>query len=164
MKDRAQVRLTRERDFRFRVRFGGEGAPAIVTDESPPLGDGAGPDPAALLAAAVGNCLASSLLFCTRKTRIDVGRLEAEVESTVGRNADGRLRITGMHVTLAPEVDRAAWERMGRCLDLYESFCMVTESVRQGIPVSVIVEPRAPRPILESPSPAASPAAELATG
>lgn len=32
-------------------------------------------------------------------------------------------------------------ERMGRCLEIFESFCTVTESVRQGIDVKVSVEP-----------------------
>jgi hypothetical protein len=30
---------------------------------------------------------------------------------------------------------------MRRCLELFQDFCIVTESVRQGIPVSVDVAP-----------------------
>jgi hypothetical protein len=56
------------------------------------------------------------------------------------RNERGRLRIGAIRVTLAPEVDLEQRGRMGRCLELFEDFCIVTESVRHGFPVSVNVE------------------------
>lgn len=49
--------------------------------------------------------------------------------------------MTGIHVTLAPEVTAEVRDRMGRCLEVFESFCVVTESVRRGIDVAVRVEP-----------------------
>jgi organic hydroperoxide reductase OsmC/OhrA len=56
------------------------------------------------------------------------------------RNERGRLRIGGLRVRLAPEVTAEQRERMGRCLDLFQDFCLVTESVRDGIAVDVEVE------------------------
>jgi organic hydroperoxide reductase OsmC/OhrA len=109
-------------------------------DELPPLGEANGPNPARLLAAAVGSCLSASLLFCLRKSRIEVADLSTTVEATIVRNARGRLRIGGLRVRLAPELSLEQRERMGRCLDLFQDFCMVTESVREGIPVEVEVE------------------------
>ncbi|HEY8370365.1 MAG TPA: OsmC family protein [Thermodesulfobacteriota bacterium] len=131
----------RERGYRFRIRFDQAGVPDLVTDEPPPLGNGEGPNPARLLAAAVGNCLAASLLFCLTRARIEVGGLTATVDATLGRNEQGRLRVTGMRVVLAPEVPAEARDRMARCLEIFESFCIVTESVRKGIDVTVEVEP-----------------------
>lgn len=137
----AAITLSREQDYRFRIHFPG-GAHELITDEPPPLGGGAGPNPSALLAAAIANCLASSLLFCFSKQRIETGAFDATVEVATTRNAEGRLRIAGVTVTLAPEVSAADRERMNRCVELFESFCIVTESVRSGIPVTVAVEPR----------------------
>lgn len=136
-----RVELHHEQGYRFRVRFPG-GMPELITDEPPPLGGGAGPNPTALLATALANCLASSLLFCLRKQRIETSAFETTVEVDTARNPEGRMRITGVRIDLAPEVSAADRERMGRCLELFESFCVVTESVRHGIPVSVGVEPR----------------------
>jgi organic hydroperoxide reductase OsmC/OhrA len=140
--DAARVSLAREEGFRFRVRFGADGVPAIVTDEAPPLGKGAGPNPTALLAAAVGNCLAASLLFCMQKAHLEVSDFEAEVSTTLARDPGGRLRIGAMRVCLAPTVSAEVRGRMGRCMELFEDFCTVTQSVRRGIEVTVAVEPR----------------------
>jgi uncharacterized OsmC-like protein len=137
-----RVRLTRVRNHRFRVRFRPEEDAAFITDEPAPLGRGEGPGPIDLLAAAVGNCMASSLLFCTQKARVDIGDLEADVRVSLTRNSRGRLRIGEILVTLAPSVTDEARQRMGRCLEVFESFCTVAESVRQGIPVRVEVLPR----------------------
>jgi organic hydroperoxide reductase OsmC/OhrA len=133
--------LTREEAFRFRVRFDQDGMGELVTDEPPPLGAGQGPDPSRLLAAAIGNCLAASLLFCLGKARLEVRGLEAEVETTIGRSPDGRLRIQKVDVRLVPTVSAEVKAQMGRCLGLFESFCTVTESVRRGIDVAVSVNP-----------------------
>ena len=152
-----RVSLAREEDFRFRIRFGADGVPSIITDEPPPLGGGVGPNPTALLAAAVGNCLASSLLFCMQKARLEVQDFEAEVSTSMVRDPDGRLRIGGMSVQLAPTVSPEVHEKMGRCLELFERFCTVTQSVRRGIEVTVAVEPRFDTAADVRPRPAARP-------
>jgi organic hydroperoxide reductase OsmC/OhrA len=99
-----------------------------------------------LLAAAIGNCLAASLLFCMDRARLPVKGLEAVVDLALGRNAEGRLRVQQVEVRLIPAVTPATRERMGRCLDIFESFCTVTESVRHGIDVKVSVESSAAIP------------------
>jgi organic hydroperoxide reductase OsmC/OhrA len=66
--------------------------------------------------------------------------LRTTVEGTLVRNERGRLRIGGLRVRLAPEVTAEQRGRMGRCLDLFQDFCIVTESVREGITVDVEVE------------------------
>jgi organic hydroperoxide reductase OsmC/OhrA len=137
-----RVNLSREEGFRFRVRFEREGMPELMTDEPPPLGQGTGPNPSLLLGTAVANCLASSLLFCLQRSRVEVGSLEAEVEISMIRNEQGRFRIPSIGVRLAPVVSPEAAEKMERCRELFESFCVVTESVRKGIEVGVTVEPR----------------------
>lgn len=139
--DSHAVRLELQSGYRFRAIFG-EDLPGFVTDEPPPLGTGAGPDPSALLAASVGNCLASSFLFCVRKARIEPAGLDVEVRVFKKRDEHGRLRIGHLDVHLIPHLEETDRARLGRCLDLYESFCVVTESVRQAFPVNVLLEPR----------------------
>lgn len=132
--------LTLQGGYAFTVDFGQEAIPDLTVDEPPPLGAGIGPNAARLIAAAVGNCLGASLLFCLRRSRIRVNQLHASVEGTLVRNERGRVRIGEIRVKLAPEVAPEDRDRMGRCLDLFEDYCVVTESVREGIPVAVEVE------------------------
>ena len=122
------------------VDFKLQGVPLLVTDEPLPLGKGRGPNPAQLLAAAVGSCLAAGLTFCLRKARIDVGGLRTKVEGTLVRNAAGRLRVGSLRVRLSPEVYPEDRDRLERCSALFEDFCLVTQSVREGIDIEVAVE------------------------
>lgn len=134
------LQLTLQDDYRFEVSFGADPVAEFTVDELPPLGGGRGPNPARLLATAIGHCLGASLLYCLRRARVAVKDLRTDVEGTMVRNERGRLRIGEIRVTLAPDVDPSERERMGRCLELFEDFCIVTESVRHGIPVTVRVE------------------------
>ena len=138
-----RVRLAR--DYQFVAEFPDlPTMPApLVLDEPSPLGSYRGPNAAALLGAAIGDCLAASLAFCLRKSRVNMDHLQADVVTHVGRNEQGRLRITGIDVELELEVDDADGGRLERCEQLFEDFCMVTESVRHGIPVNVSVAQRA---------------------
>ncbi|HJS41914.1 MAG TPA: OsmC family protein [Gemmatimonadales bacterium] len=134
------VALSLRDGYAFNVEFDDGEAPPLVVDELPPLGEANGPNPARLLAAAVGSCLGSSLLFCLRKARIEPANLRTTVQGTIVRNARGRMRIESIRVRLAPELTDEQRARMGRCLDLFQDFCLVTESVREGITVDVEVE------------------------
>jgi organic hydroperoxide reductase OsmC/OhrA len=132
--------LTLRDGYAFSVDFEQEGIPPLLLDESPPLGVGRGPDAARLLAAAIGNCLGASLLYCLRKARVEVRGMHTTVEGTLVRNQRGRVRIGAIRVKLAPDVAPEQRDRVSRCLGLFEDFCIVTESVRQGVRVDVEVE------------------------
>ena len=136
----SRTMLTQEAGYRFRVRFDREGLPDLITDESPPIGEGKGPNPSRLLATAVGNCLAASLLFCLGKARLSVDGLEAEVLTEFTRNEAGRLRIGGIKVRLLPKWTEETAAKAQRCLQIYEDFCVVTQAVRHGVPVEVQVD------------------------
>ena len=137
------VELRFVRGYEFVATFKDkEGMQAMVFDEPPPLGEGSGPNAAAVLAAAVGNCLATSFAFCLRKVRLEPIDLTASVVAHVDRNEQGRFRVTSIDVELNPELLEGDQARQERCEKLFEDFCVVTESVRRGIPVNVkIVDP-----------------------
>ena len=53
------------------------------------------------------------------------------------------MRVSGIRVLIEPVVVESEQPRMQRCLELFEDFCVVTQSVRAGINVEVDVEPTA---------------------
>lgn len=133
------VRLRLLDGYKFEIDFGDAGQ--LLSDESPPLGAGEGPNPSRLLAAAVANCLAASLLFAVRKFKEDPGQIRAEVHGELERQ-EGRWRIGKLQVELQLGADAAAIPHLERALSQFENFCVVTQSVRQGIEVTVQVRDR----------------------
>ncbi|HVA75415.1 MAG TPA: OsmC family protein [Acidimicrobiales bacterium] len=134
-----EVRLDQQDLYRFGVDFGLADTEPLVVDEPPPLGEAAGPNASRLLAAAVGHCLSASALYCLNRARIPVSGVHTTVTGRTERNERGRLRVAGLAVTIDLDVAEADRPRMGRCLELFEDFCVVTASVRGGIPVEVNV-------------------------
>lgn len=123
--------------FEFVIRFDKDWFAPARADEPPPLGHDAAPNAARYLAAAVGNCLAASLVFCAQRAGHPLGHVKATVRVELTRNERHRLRIGQIGVAIdAPDTDDA---RVAGCLPVFEDFCVVTQSVRQGIPVRVTV-------------------------
>jgi organic hydroperoxide reductase OsmC/OhrA len=127
-------------NFEFEVRFDKEQYAPLRMDEPEPLGRDAAPNASRVLAAAIGNCLTASLLFCTRKARVELGPMETRVHVRLGRNERGRLRIASVEVEIDPHFPPGERDKAARCLELFEDFCVVTQSVREGIPVDVRVK------------------------
>ena len=132
------VQLHQKQDYQFKIDFGG-GIPLVMADEPAPLGGGQGPSPVQLLAAAVGNCLSDSLLFALRKFKQAPEPMRCDVHAEVGRNSEGRLRVLGIKAVLTLGVPAASLAHLDRVLAQFESYCTVTQSVGQGIPVSIEV-------------------------
>ena len=132
------VHLVQRQDYQFTMQFGGA-APDWLADEPPPLGQGAGPSPVQLLAAAVGNCLSDSLLFALRKFKQAPEPIRCDVGADVGRNPENRLRVLGMRVRLTLGVPAGQLQHLDRVLSQFEAFCTVTQSVGTGIPITVQV-------------------------
>ena len=134
------VELEQREGYEFVVRFDRPKGAELVLDEPPPLGAEHGPNAARLVAAAVANCLSASLVFCLRgKFKQNVGPIRAMATGTLERNEKGRPRIAGIDVVISLAENKAAIPHLDRCLEQFEDFCVVTQSVRRGIPVSVKV-------------------------
>src|SRR5512141_2102231 len=87
--DVPSVTLEQESAYRFAMQFG-RGIPVMYADEDPPLGQGAGPTPMQLLAAAVANCLSASLYFALTKFHESPEPITASARAEVARNEKNR--------------------------------------------------------------------------
>jgi uncharacterized OsmC-like protein len=140
MSDTQQFSFTLEQqdDFAFLIRFD-QDIPPLLTDEPPPLGKDAGPNPSRLLAASVANCLSASLLFALRKFKNNPGPITTVVTAHMERNEAKRLRVGSVDVMIRVDSPAESLEHLDRVLDQFEDFCVVTQSVRSGFPVNVTV-------------------------
>lgn len=136
---RFSIRVEQLEGFEFRVKFDKEQFAPLLLDEPPPLGHDAAPNAARVLAAAIGNCLAASLVFCLKKAKVEVSGVTADVDVEIVRNEARRLRVGKVNVTLHTSL-AADDPALASCLGTFEEFCIVTQSVRQGIEVEVHVE------------------------
>ncbi|TVQ90318.1 MAG: OsmC family peroxiredoxin [Chromatiaceae bacterium] len=136
---RFTIHLEQQEGYQINVRFDWKRAADLLTDEPPPLGETAGPNASRLLAAAAANCLSASLLHCLFKEEPPDGSLRAEATCILVRNAKKRLRIGRMEVRLIAAGALTDSKRFERCKDLFEDFCVVSASIRDGIPIAVEV-------------------------
>ncbi len=123
--------------YEFRLKFDWPDNPDLLMDEPAPLGANRGPNASRLLAASVANCLSASLLFCLSKAHAAPRGLKTAVTGTLARNEQGRLRIDKVDVAITLEEGPDTSARLQRCAGLFEDYCVVTQSVRRGIPVHV---------------------------
>ncbi len=139
MSESALTTLKLLSNYKFEVKFDVEGMSSLVVDELTPIGENAGPNPTRLLSVAVGQCLSSSLLYCLQKARVKVKNLETTIKSNTEKNKEGQSRILSLDAQIQLEVDEDDKARVSRCLEIFENYCTVTQSVRRGINVSVNV-------------------------
>ncbi|UXU91133.1 OsmC family protein [Burkholderia sp. S-53] len=131
------VKVAQQARFCFEVSFAGTTLSPVLIDEPPPLGDGRGPNPVRLLAAAVASCLAASLLFALKKQHVDPQPIAAHIDVDMVQNESGRVRVGAMAVRLSIGKAWADLAAATRVLDRFDAYCVVTESMRAGIPISV---------------------------
>jgi len=136
--DQPNVTLTQRQGYQFEHHYAPEMA-VLLSDEPAPMGTGLGPDPADLLASAVGNCLSASIFFAFRKYKDNPSPLRTEVKATVGRNERNRARVQGLAVDLHLGKPAAELAHLQRVLDTFEDFCTITQSVAPAIPVTLRV-------------------------
>src|SRR5947209_840850 len=134
----ASVSITQQSAYRFNNVFA-DSMPPLTTDLSAPLGGGQGPSPEHLLAAAVANCLSSSLVFSLGKFKQDPSPVSATATAIEGRNEKNRLRVQRLEVKITLGRAAGELEQLDRVLGSFEDFCTVTASVRAAIPVEVQV-------------------------
>lgn len=134
------ITLTQETDYVFRIAFDESSIADLQTDEPAPLGSDSGPNPSRLLVAAVANCLSASLVFALRKYKNSAEGMVTHATAKMERNEQNRLRIGQIAVTIKLPDAASDYAHIDRLLQQFENFCIVTESVRSGVPVTIRVQ------------------------
>jgi uncharacterized OsmC-like protein len=139
MNEKIHAHVRRENGYKSSVTFDELKGVELHMDEPKPVGMSEGPSAAMMMSSAIGHCLSSSLMFCIEKSRGTVKDMRADVETSLTRNENGRWRVAGIKVDMKVDVDDIDKEKFERCKGIFEDFCIVTESVREGVKIDVHV-------------------------
>ncbi len=140
MNEEIHARMKRLGGYKYEITFDELPGAKIISDEPAPVGASEGVTAAMMLAGAVGHCLTSSLLFCMEKSRAKTKDVSTDVDLVMERNQRGRWRVKEIKVKLKPLVYSVDAEKLERCKGIFQDFCIVSASVREGIKIDVEVE------------------------
>jgi organic hydroperoxide reductase OsmC/OhrA len=144
------IQLEQIQDYEFKVKFDWPKVTELLLDEPAPLGKSLGPNASRLVAVAAANCLSASLLFCLRKFKQAPGKIITTATGVLARNERGRLRIGEIKVAIKLTETEDELAHLDRCLQQFEDFCVVTDSIRHGIPVHVEITDGADKTIFSN--------------
>ncbi len=139
--------VNRISEYKFIIDFGKETMPNLLMDEEKivPGGEELGPNASMLIAAAVGNCLSASLIFCLRKKgKLEVTDMKTKVKVTRSRNEQGYWRISKIDVFIDTTLDEYEnkKDKLDQCLKIFRNYCIASTSIMEGIPIDVEVNPK----------------------
>lgn len=137
MNERIHAHFAYKGGYKFEITFDELPTARVMSDEPAPTGESAGPSASMMLSSAVGHCLSSSLLFCLEKSRVKTKDLTTDVETVMSKNDKGRWRVKDIKVKMKPTVDAIDENKLERCKGMFQDFCIVSASVREGIKIDV---------------------------
>lgn len=118
--------------------------PEFVMDEPPEFhGNDRGPSSAEFLLTSIAGCQGTSFQFCLQKFNIEVEEMVVNVESEMhhvwyDEYEREILNITNISVTIDVKLKNPEdEENLLECFNLFQKFCVVSTSIRRGIPIDV---------------------------
>jgi len=136
---KTRVGLSLEEEMIFKCDLGSmKVKDCYIDDTNKDEVDMLGPNPTRMLALALLGCLSASFIFCLKKRNLTLDDLKAEAEVNLHRNEKGFWRVKKIDVEINTTInDPETLKRAEICKKMYEQYCIVTQSVRNGIDVDV---------------------------
>ncbi|MDX1797298.1 MAG: OsmC family protein [Candidatus Lokiarchaeia archaeon] len=95
-----------------------------------------GPNPSKLLALSILGCMSASFVFCLQKKDFSLSDFKGKAFITSKRNEKGLWRIKQIKLELHPKIDTPKMrERADQCQKFFEQFCIISESLKEGIEI-----------------------------
>ncbi len=133
-----EAELNWVKNFLFEVTV--NGFPKFFMDELDPVGEDSAPNPADYLLVSVGGCVASSFIYSALKFSIPIKVLRVKVRGKYTRKK-GMVRIGEINVELQVDVaDGNTAENLEPCLNVFRKYCVISESLREGIPINIFLK------------------------
>jgi len=139
---KVKVGIKQEGVMIFKADLGKIKMQDLFIDERPKrAAEKIGPTPSRLLGLAVLGCLVASFTFCFQKKKFSLKEIGGEAEVIMKRNEKGFWRIMKINVSIKPMInDPLIRKRADQCIKMFEQYCTITQSVREGIEVNVDID------------------------
>ena len=138
---KSEVGISLEEELIFKCDLGQIKMQNLYIDERKIKTERIGPSPVKLLALSVLSCLAASFEFCLEKKNLTLSDLEGKAEITIARNKKKFWRVKRIDIEILPKIDNPEIrKRVDQCKQLFEQYCIISESLRKGIEINVNFE------------------------
>ncbi|MFX1476783.1 MAG: OsmC family protein [Promethearchaeota archaeon] len=136
---KTRVSLKQEEEMIFKCDFGEIKGDSLYIDEKHDKNsEKIGPSPAKLLALSVLGCLTASFSFCLKKKEFSLLDLRGQAEVSIARNDKHLWRVKKIDVKISPKIDTPELrKRADQCAKFFEQYCIISESLRNGIEVNL---------------------------
>jgi len=139
---RVKIGIKLEEEMTYRCDLGKIRMEDFFIDETHKnYSDKIGPNPTSLLALSVLSCLAASFTFCLKKKGFTLKDLNGKAEVVIRRNEKGFWRIKSIYINITPKIDDPNMlKRADKCMKFFEQYCIISESLRDGMEVNVKID------------------------
>ena len=100
-----------------------------------------GPSSVEYVLIGIGGCLGSSFIYCLQKKKIEIENLEIEIDGKLkhtGPKMNLRLVNVDVQLIFTPKKGKQL-EIINQCIKKFFDYCVVSNSIIQGIPINVSV-------------------------
>ena len=100
-----------------------------------------GPSPVEFFLIGIGGCLGSTFAYCLQRHNVEIDALEVVVDGQLKHAGPiMSLRLVDIAVELLVTArDNESSEKIEQCIKSFQEYCIVTNSITQGIPLDVKV-------------------------
>jgi uncharacterized OsmC-like protein len=132
-----EVGISLEKEMIFKCDYGQINMSDLFIDEQHKKSkEKIGPNPSKLLALSVLGCISASFAFCLQKKNFSLSDFEGKAFIISRRNEKGLWRIKKIKIELHPKIDTPKMrERADQCQKFFEQFCIISESIKEGIDI-----------------------------
>ena len=136
---KSQVGIKLEEEMIFKCDLGEiQMSDLFIDEQHKKTIDKIGPNPSKLLALSVLGCLAASFTFCLQKRGFSLSDIDGRAIITSRRNEKGFWRLKNLEIILKPKIDNPEMRRRAdQCKKFFERFCVISESIRDGIEINL---------------------------
>jgi organic hydroperoxide reductase OsmC/OhrA len=127
----------------FEIRFNSGGLKqTIVVERSQVPPEKVGGEARMLLAAALAECMASTLFFLLKWAKVAVKRFSATANAVTGKDETGRLNVNSVDLTLNLDIpkDEETLKKFDRVKTLFKRGCLISRSLEKGIKVNYTIQ------------------------